>query len=332
MVEKQLNKFKWKRYIIVVLTLFLLFISFTNFFTFQSFLQDSYFRTINPRSGVRQLEQSYKENFNSAESVRVKANFVNDEMKTNAQNSNDLFRYQEKIREFMTKRETHYIEMLRIDDTALTYRLSSDYRVFFEKRKAADQNDYDAFKIYRDSMRQLMDGMLAYSKFIDLYNRAVDVMALLGSPDGFTPENVKNYRELSLTVALQYNEVASLTEKGVFTKELGASLNQRNEGIKLVAGLNDAIVSGNNQRADEILLIMKKRGQPDVSKEVDLIAQWSKEKALPAYQAQDAKHKLSLDLYDQAYTFAKNQKLDLILTIWEGNYPGFSSVEDESPV
>lgn len=281
-----------------------------------------YYKQINPRAGVVYFEKLYKDNHNGAEEALSEANFTVSETQRNAQDINTLFAYQEKIRALFSKREAHFVEMIRIDKEAKKLRVSKEYKEFFDKRMEADQNDYEAFKIYREGMQKLMDGTLSYYKFRNLFGDAARFVLVLATPDGFTPENVKRFSELSSGLNVQYNEIIFLAEKGIFTHELMVSMKSQNEVIKLFEQLNNAYVAGDKGRVDEINKKLSLYVESISQDESELITQWAKEKAKPIFEAQNEKHRKSLDLYNQAYIYAKNQKLDTILSVWNNKPPG----------
>src|SRR3989344_1989845 len=142
-----------------------------------------YYHTINPEAGALRLEGLYKDNYDEAQSALDEANLTISEMTQKSTDTNSLFVYQEKVRGIFSKRDAHFTEMVRIDDEAVKLRLDSRYKEFYQKRKQADENDYEAFKIYRGGMQNLMDGTLSYYKFTNSYGEAMKFVAILTTPD-----------------------------------------------------------------------------------------------------------------------------------------------------
>ena len=167
-----------------------------------------------------------------------------------------------------------------------------------------------------------MDGTLSYYKFTNSYGEAMKFVAILTNPDGFTQENISHFEGLAVNLDLQHNEVDSLAKRDVFTQELVDLMKTKNESVKLFRDLNDAIVSGDRERADEVMQAFVQKTREKVPEESDLIAQWARDKSQPVHEEQDAKHRLSLDLYNQAYTFVRNERLDNILSVWGDKVPG----------
>jgi hypothetical protein len=317
-----LKLIKNKRFLIIAAIVVFALISIFNFNIIQAFSRKFYYQTINPTAGISFFERLYKENFNAALDTLNETNALVFKMQQNSKDTNTLYNYQEQIREYYSKREAYFLEMLRIDEEAKKLRVNEDYRTFFDKRIAADQNDFEAFKIYKDGMLKIMDGILSYAKFQNLYGEATRFVFVLTTPDGFTAENINYFTNLSSKLDLQYNEIASLSEKGIFTEELSNYMSKQNEAIKLFKQLNDAYASGDKEKADKIYKKLELNIENVDIDQAELITQWSKEKAKPVFEAQDEKHKKSLDLYNQAYIYAKNQNLNYVLSVWGGQTPG----------
>jgi hypothetical protein len=318
----QLRLYKNKRFLTVAGIVVITLISIFNFNLIQAFSRKLYYQVINPTAGISYFERFYKENYKAAFDILDETNVLVFEMQKSSQNINALYNYQEKIRGMYSKREAYFVEMLRIDKEAKTLRVNEDYRTFYDKRIAADQNDFEAFKIYKDGMLKTMDGILSYSKFQNLYGEATRFVLVLTTPEGFTAENINYFSDLSSKVDLQYNEIASLSEKGIFTEELSNYMSKQNETIKLFKQLNDAYASGDKEKADKIYKKLELNIENVDIDKGELITQWAKEKARPVFEAQDEKHKKSLDLYNQAYIYAKNQNLNYVLSVWGDQTPG----------
>lgn len=281
-----------------------------------------YYHTINPEAGALRLERLYKKNYDEAQNALNEANLTISEMTQKSTDTNSLFAYQEKVRGIFSRRDAHFTEMIRIDDEAMKLRLNNRYKEFYQKRKQADVNDYDAFKIYRQGMQNLMDGTLSYFKFTNSYGEAMSFVAILTTPSGFTQENIDHFKSLAANLSLQHNEVDSLAKRGVFTQRLVDSMKTKNASVMLFRDMNDAIVSGDKERADEVMLMFVQQAKIKPPDESDLIAQWAREKRQPVFDAQDEKHRYSLDLYNQAYTYARNERLDNIHSVWGDKIPG----------
>lgn len=316
---------------IIIYSLFLigLIIGAFYFSDFWALLSNFYCYTINPNAGILRLEKNYKDNFVAAENTRYEANFTIIDMQQKIVDSNSLFAYLEKIQGLFSKRDAHFVEMLRIDSETEKLRLTDKYKTFFEKRKKADENDHEAFKVYREGMEKLILGVLAYYKFTNLYKELLSTGSFLSTPEGFTPEIFARFENLGVRLDLQYNEIASYFEKGILPKELVEVLNNKNENVKLLRELNEAYLTNNQQKLDELKKTYQARIKKKSSNELDLLSQWGKEETQPLFEAQDEKHKKSLDLYNQAYIYAKNQNLTLILSIW-GDQPPGTSAKNES--
>lgn len=296
----------------------------------QTFSATLYYHTINPQAGARRLEVLYKENYDRAQNALDEANLTISEMTQYANDVNTGFGYQEKTRGLFSQRDAYFTEMVRIDNEATKLRLDSRYKEFYRKRKLADENDYEAFKIYRGGMQNQMDGVLSYYKFTDSYAEAMGFLSTLNSPNGFTPENVKHFENLAFALNLQYNEVASLAKREIFTKDLADLMNEKNEVVKLFNDLNNAVFTGNKVVAEEVMKKFMQKAKTEAPNENELIVQWAREKSQPVFDEQDKKHRLSLDLYNQTYTYARNEHLDNIISVWGFKLPG--TPEDKKPV
>lgn len=294
------------------------------------FTSTTYYQTINPQAGAHWLEELYKENYSQAQNALDEANLTISEMTQYATDITSIFGYQEKARGLFSKRDAYFTEMVRIDNETTKLRLDSRYREFYRKRKLADENDYEAFKIYRGWMQNQMDGVLSYYKFTDSYAEAMEFLSILNSSDGFTQENVEHFENLALSLNLQHNEVDSLAKRDVFTKDLADLMNDKNEVVKLFNELNNAVFTGNKAVADEVMKKFRQKAKTETPNENELIVQWAREKGQPVFDEQDKKHRYSLDLYNQTYTYAHNERLDSIISVWNSKMPG--TTEDNKPV
>lgn len=306
-----------KKLSIIVFLAIPLTILFLNFETIISSLPNAYYQ-INPKAGVIKLEQLYKQNFDSAESTRQEANFLLTELPQKASNVNEIFAYQERVRGLFSKRDAFYTEIIRIDDKGKTLKLTKDYQEFFHKRKLADENDYEAFKIYRQGMQDMMDATLSYIKFTEIYDQVANSIYALKNSDFSNTTNLEGY---AVNLNSQYSEIESLSKKGIFTLEMVDALKFKNENVGLFRDLALSISSNNDKKAKEISASLEERLKRELN-EADIVSRWVVEKRQPLFEAQDQKHRVSLDLYNQAYIFARNQKLDAIISTWGNKTPG----------
>lgn len=281
-----------------------------------------YYYTLNPKAGAVYLEESYKQNFIGAQSALDEASFIVAEMQQNAYDAPSLFYYQEQIRGLLSKREAYFVEMLRIDEEAQGLRLGSEYQEFFEKRRAADQNDYEAFKIYRDGMQGLMDGVLSYQKFAELYQAAKATLPPLMTPEGYTSENIDRLGKAAADLSFHHIELKSLAERGILTDNLYQAIKLDVEHYDLFYQFTKKNLEHDAEGMDEIALQLDRIIETERADTGDLLLEWAEETRQPIFEAQDNKHRDSLDLYNQAYAYAENKGLDPILSVWRDDHPG----------
>jgi len=292
-----------------------------------SSLVDFYYFKINPKAGVKRLEKTYKELFQIAETARDQANLTITEMQDQAKDINALFSYQGKIRGFFSKRDAAFQEMLRIDEKAKQINISEEYREFFRRRQLADKNEYEAFRIYREGMENIMEGTLAYLKFEQFHRQALALFTsfILNPEESFTGENLKTFKTLTDNLELQFQEILSLQKRKVYSEELVEDIRERKEIVQLFQQVNEAILEEDEEKVKETFNTISQRIKQREKKEVsykDLGLQWIEEISRPIFEAQDKKHKESLDLYNQAYIYARTQNLKEILSVWNNHPPG----------
>lgn len=67
-------------------------------------------------------------------------------MQTNSNNSNEAINNMiSKVQDDFSEREAYFIEMQSIDEDAIKLNLPENYKEFFNKRLAADKNDFYRF-------------------------------------------------------------------------------------------------------------------------------------------------------------------------------------------
>jgi len=286
-----------------------------------------YYSKINPRAGAKRLEVVYKQLFDEAENTRDQANLLISEMQVQVSDINSLFRYQEKLRGLFSQREAIFQEILRIDGKAKSLNISQNYREFFQKRQLADQNEYEAFRIYRRGMENIMEGTLAYLKFEKFYRQAFALISafVLSPEESFTGENLETFKTLTSNLELQFREIISLQKEKVYPEKLVEDMRDKKEIVQLFQKANEAILAEDEEKTEKTLNTISQRIKQREEKGVnyeDLKLQWVEEINKPLFEAQDKKHKKSLDLYNQAYIYAKTQNLKEILSVWNGEPPG----------
>jgi len=297
-------------------------------------LTDFYFQTLNPKAGVVKLEKQYKDAYDSAYSSLQESGMTITEMQEKSDDQNNKGNmtaftnyYSGKLLYQFSARDTDFVNMLAIDDSALNLNLPMEYKQFFQKRKKADEKDYDGFKTYRTGMTHLMDGTIAYYSFYDLYS---DVMVKLYPTDNkqayYSDQNNTAIIGKEALLDTQFNKIQTLKDQDIYTTEIYNSLATSQLEVQLFRELYVGYRTDDPKTVNDATNKLNTNNPKLTTQDQDvtIFLNWSKEKIQPYFYSQDTKHGQASDLYRQAYSYAKIQKLDEVFSLWKNQAPGSS--------
>lgn len=287
---------------------------------------DLYYPYINPKAGALAYEKAYKHASENADKLREQSNTLVNQMKKKwmepvRSSMNEITEpFYEELEGIFIERERSLLSLTAIDSEAAELTLPEEYKKFYEKRKKADINEYEAFTAYRKAMDALKTGQVVYT-FGEQYSA---VMAYLSDTEHLTAESVDQIVLNKTSFDAFYNaDIAPLIKQKFFTDEMEKSLVDGTELLRLFSDYQKLRLSGNEAEArrhfEKILSMYRNE---DSKTMVELFLDWSNERVQPLFREQDKKHKNSYLLFKESYSYAESENLKEVVEIWNGVYPG----------
>jgi len=290
-----------------------------------------YYHYINPVAGARDIETKYKIQFEKAEEARVLANRTSTQMTANAKDTKSLGEYQKVIKDLFEQRDSAYMAMLNLDIESLQLKLSQKYKEFFTKRQEADQLDYNAFTIYRKGYENSMEITLAITNYFEKRYETSSLFKDIYKTDksGYNMVNVKKLNGIAIYLDKYVsNDIASHSARLKLPDELVNSLLADNETLQLSNKVIYSYANGNitdGKNAGDLLI---QRSKIKYTDPLDIFSNWAPGNMNEVAQLQGEAHNAAYFLYSEAYTYAKENKLDLqIEKIWGDKIPGTGEIE-----
>jgi len=317
-----------------------LFISIFIFYPPRTIAKDSiklYYQTLNPKAGLVYYEKMYKDETSTAERYRTQVNNIMDELQQNgqAQKSDEyllnlLKGKKTQIDKIFKNREQSLKRLIEIDKLAQNIRLTKSQKAFYEKRKLADENELKAFLIYKLAQDRFVSGSITFYGFWNLFHTAVD--------SAFSPD--QNLRTTSAMSAIekQVNGFYGKEIKNAKNNKIlsGNIIEQINHGYDVLTklfeyqkfSLTKPTPESLNQKVQEMIIAIKEQGDSKLSN-TDMFMEWIDTFVKPGIYIQDKEHQKSFYLFKDAYEYAKKQKMDLLFTVWNNDYPGYEKPQIE---
>lgn len=308
------------------ITFFISLVLFSKFITLPTTSQqwqEFYLMTINPHAGAAYLEKQWQKNYNGAALELEEGNTYISKMQNNLDlKSSDKYTYIDTIKGILVKRDAYFSEMIVIDKKALHLRLPQQYHDFYTKRLVADQRDYYAFNTYSTGMMQILDGTKAIYQYSDYFSLALSTAASLADAGQYYTKWTKVFNYIVYVLQTDTNDASVLQDKGILDKPIVDAMIKGEQTILLIQKVNNAWVSNDKQGYADANLQMQKMSQQAPPDWNMIIAKWGKDKRERFMIKQDKLHNEATKLYNRAYLFARDEKLNEVINIWGNNFPG----------
>ncbi|MEA2020772.1 MAG: hypothetical protein U9M98_03630 [Patescibacteria group bacterium] len=299
----------------------------------KSFLVDTiYYENINPKAGALHLEKKYRKNYIGAEEASQDADFAIVNMVSKLQNLTEVQGYIDDFITHMDERNSAYKEMLRIGKEQKKLKLAKEYSEFLERRKRADEKDYEAFQAYRNGMEPTFRGMMEIFKFFNIRAELMsNLLAIVGGgPVETISEKFASYAMTRANLITQFNTIEVLYNNGTYEEELFQKIKENKENLltldTIIADLKEADPEKIQSKTDEHMEILESLLEQKSGIEEGMFA-WSKTNRETFGEEQDRLHKEARSLYQEAYNYAENNDL-VILKAWPDKLPGDFSIEE----